>query len=74
MKLFVTVRYIMDAGLWERICDVNGINPWALNEGLCDYNTEIEISLGKLEHWEVEKLLAVSDTHEPEQDNPWPWN
>ena len=34
MELILTVREIMDAGLWNRVCEIKGYNPWAVNEGL----------------------------------------
>ncbi len=39
-----TVREIMEAGLWERVCEIEGINPWAVNEGLMGDDHEIELS------------------------------
>lgn len=38
----ITVRELMDLGLWERYCKDTGTNEWALNEGLIDENKEIE--------------------------------
>lgn len=38
----MTVRQIKDLGLWEKVCDYKGINPWGINEGLIDYDDIIE--------------------------------
>ncbi len=34
MDVSMTVREIVDKGLWDWVCEVEGINPWARNEGL----------------------------------------
>lgn len=41
MKYVLEVREIMDRGLWDRVCDLRGINPWAVNEGLMDAGEEL---------------------------------
>lgn len=38
----MTVKQIKDLGLWEKVCDYKGINPWGVNEGLIDYDDIIE--------------------------------
>lgn len=40
----ITVREIFDMGLWEEFCEITGTNEWAVNEGLVDYDEEMEIS------------------------------
>ena len=42
MKTTLTVRQIMDLGLWDKVCEYKGINPWALNEGLIAEDEVIE--------------------------------
>ncbi len=29
----VTAQELMDAGLWSRVCELEGLNPWCVNEG-----------------------------------------
>ena len=38
MTITVTAEEILDGGNWEDFCDDRGINPWAINEGLMDYD------------------------------------
>ena len=42
MNTLLTVRQIMDLGLWDKVCEYKGINPWALNEGLIAEDEVIE--------------------------------
>lgn len=35
----VTLGLLMDAGNWTKACDLLGLNPWCMNEGLADRNT-----------------------------------
>ena len=44
MKLLITVRELIDMGIWEKVCDMKGINPYALSEGLMSEDEEIELS------------------------------
>lgn len=47
----VTVRELMDLGLWIEVCDELGINEWAVNEGRMSSSEEVEMTL--------EQALAV---------------
>lgn len=38
----MTVKQIMELGLWDEVCEYKGINPYAINEGLMEYNDIIE--------------------------------
>lgn len=38
----ITIRELMNLGLWDRYCQDTGTNEWALNEGLIDKDTEVE--------------------------------
>ncbi|XZN14429.1 hypothetical protein ACSW9O_15290 (plasmid) [Clostridium perfringens] len=38
----MTVQQIKDLGLWDKVCDYKGINPWSTNEGLINYDDIIE--------------------------------
>lgn len=50
----LTVRHIMDRGLWDRVCEQKGINPWAVNEGLMSSD---EMILFSPIEWEAAGLL-----------------
>lgn len=43
MKMMVTVREIFDKGLWSDFCELTGVNPYALNEGLMMDSDEVEL-------------------------------
>ena len=38
----LSVRQIMDLGIWDKVCECNGINPYAINEGLMEYDEIIQ--------------------------------
>lgn len=38
----LTVRQIINLGLWDKVCKYKGINSWALNEGLIEDDEVIE--------------------------------
>lgn len=44
MKITMTVREIMDKGLWLEVCQMKGISEWAVNEGRMNSNEEIILS------------------------------
>ena len=57
----VTARELMDRGLWKRACDMTGLNPWAVNEGLMDSSDTVTLTveqardLGLLGQWAAEE-------------------
>jgi hypothetical protein len=32
-------------GSWDKYCEKNGVNPYCINEGRAESNTEVEISV-----------------------------
>lgn len=44
MKIIITPEEAIDRGVWEKLCDMKGINVWAFNEGLMDDDTEISLT------------------------------
>ncbi len=47
MKVTVTPKELFDhplIGMWDRVCDEVGLNPWAVNEGLMDSDEEITLT------------------------------
>jgi hypothetical protein len=34
LKIQLTAREINERGLWDKFCEMRGINPWAMSEGL----------------------------------------
>ncbi len=44
MRIVVTVREIMDRGVWLEFCRIRCINEWAVNEGLLDSDAEFTLT------------------------------
>lgn len=42
MKL--TIREIMDRGLWDEFCEIRGWSVWCVNEGRCDSSEVVELT------------------------------
>ncbi|MGJ0846583.1 hypothetical protein ACR77J_07835 [Tissierella praeacuta] len=54
-KVKMTVRQIMDLGLWNKVCEYKKWDPWILNEGRIDYDEIVEFdSEFKEEEIEIE--------------------
>ncbi len=45
MKVSVTAEEIIDRGVWDKVCELKGLNPWCVNEGLMDSDEYITLSL-----------------------------
>jgi hypothetical protein len=43
----ITFNEAQKLGIWERICEIIGLNVYAINEGLLDSNEEITVSLNE---------------------------
>lgn len=41
MELTITAGEALDYGWWEKVCDLKGINVWAVNEGLMNREEKI---------------------------------
>lgn len=41
-KVSLTVKQIMNLGLWDKVCDYKGWNPYCYNEGQIDSNEIVE--------------------------------
>lgn len=41
-KIELTVKQIMNLGLWDKVCEYKGWNTWILNEGQIDENDLVE--------------------------------
>lgn len=49
MEYVLTASEILDRYNWERFCALRGINVWAINEGLMDYDEEFILTEKELE-------------------------
>ncbi len=45
MKVSVTAEELIDRGVWDEVCELKGLNPWCVNEGLMDSDEYITLSL-----------------------------
>lgn len=41
MKIIYTARELITLGVWDKVCEMRGINPYCVNEGLMDSSEEI---------------------------------
>lgn len=62
----MTVKQIKDLGLWDKVCEYKGINPWAINEGIMDYDDIIEFDTefkaeDKLKEYLLDNKGYISD-------------
>jgi hypothetical protein len=48
-RVTVSVRYLMDVGLWDSACEAAGISPWAVHEGQMDNLDTVSVSINAAE-------------------------
>jgi len=46
MKITVTFQEMFDRD-WNKFCDITGINPWCVNEGLASWESEYQLTKGE---------------------------
>lgn len=44
MTITITAREAFDKGIWDDLCEMKGLNEWAVNEGLMDISETITLS------------------------------
>lgn len=44
MKITITAGEALDKDIWDKICYLRGINPWAVNEGQMDSTEAIDLT------------------------------
>lgn len=59
----LTVRQIMDLGLWEKVCEYKGWNEWILNEGRISEDEEVTFN-STFEKEEVVELTGAEKVKE----------
>ncbi len=47
MKVLITGRELLDRGIWDRACDLLGLNVWAINEGQMSSAEELTLTEGQ---------------------------
>ena len=45
MKVVVTVEELIQKDVWDKFCEIYGLNPYSLNEGLVQVGESFELSL-----------------------------
>lgn len=44
MKILITVEEAINKGIWTGICEIKGINEWAIKPGSIDIHEKIELT------------------------------
>ena len=44
MEIIITAQEALDRGLWDDLCKIKGINPYAITEGIMDRTTPISLN------------------------------
>ena len=44
MKISLTAGELISKGIWDEVCELKGLNIWAVNEGLMDRGEEINFN------------------------------
>ena len=57
MKIIITAEEAINRGVWEKLCDMKGINVWAVNEDLMDNDQEITLTE------EEARILGLGESH-----------
>jgi len=42
MLRIIKVRELYDNFDWDKVCEIKGLNPWCVNEGLIDMDDELD--------------------------------
>ena len=63
-KIKMTVKQIKDLGLWDKICDYKGWNPYCLSEGLIDYDEIVEFDSEFKAIKKIKITIGMGDSEE----------
>jgi len=44
MKYIITANDALERGCWDKLCEMFGINPWAMSEGLMESTEEFTLT------------------------------
>lgn len=58
MKTELTVRQIVDLGIWSQVCDYKGWNPYCINEGQIDYDEIVEFDSEFKKEEKVQEVIT----------------
>ncbi len=59
MKFVLTYSEILDKGNWDKFCELKGLNPYCMNEGLADSNEEVELTIEQIKQYDLSDLLET---------------
>ncbi len=45
MKVSVTADELINRGVWDKVCELKGLNPWCVNEGQMDSDEYITLTI-----------------------------
>lgn len=48
MKIVVTASEINEHGDWDNFCELRGLNPWCMKEGMMDSSEEFQLELAEV--------------------------
>lgn len=49
MKIVVSPTELFEQGIWDKLCELRGWNPYIVNEGQMDRDERIELSLDEVQ-------------------------
>jgi len=61
MKTILTVKQIMDLGIWQQVCDYKGWDYWSVNEGRIEENELVEFDSEFKKEEKYEEIDEYSD-------------
>jgi len=49
MNIQITAKELLDKGKWDEACEIKGLNPWCINEGMMDSSESLSFTLKEAE-------------------------
>ncbi len=59
MKIQMTIREIMDRGLWDKFCDLRGWDYYICKDGKASSDEEITFTKEELESLDIVKKITI---------------
>lgn len=45
MRIQITIKELIDKGIWQKFCNLKGWNEWCISEGLANYDETIILTI-----------------------------
>lgn len=62
LQITLTPNELIDYGLWDKYCELTGVDIWAVNEGRMDSQDKLILSASRLKEmgasWLLERLAG----------------